>query len=193
MAPRRSFPARVSDWLHGISITPVAVVALAIFLIFGFTVLPYQSRQAEEASGGAASPDTSLFYSPAALYRMAEAFGPEGRQAYITARWRFDFVFPLVYGFFLATALSWTFGRGAAGDTIWQRANLVPVIGVVFDYLENIATTIVMARYPAHTPVVDTLAPVFTALKWLFVGGSMLLLPLGLVFYFAARSRRAKA
>ena len=143
--------------------------------------------------GGAGSPDTSFFYSPEDLYRMAEMYGAEGRQAYIQARWRFDLVFPFVYGIFLATALSWTFGRGAAGDTIWQRANLVPVLGVTCDFLENILTTVVMARYPERTALIDVLAPVATALKWVFVGGSMVLLVVGLVFFFAARAQRRQS
>jgi hypothetical protein len=33
-----------------------------------------------------------------------------------------------------------------------------------------------MLRYPDQTAVVDALAPVFTALKWLFLGVSFLLL-----------------
>jgi membrane protein implicated in regulation of membrane protease activity len=47
---------------------------------------------------------------------------------------------------------------------------------MLFDYLENGATVIVMARYPLRTPVIDFLAPVFTFTKWVFVGGSFVVL-----------------
>jgi hypothetical protein len=66
---------------------------------------------------------------------------------------------------FLVTAISWVFGRAFARDSTWQRANLAPPLGALFDYLENLSTSLVMLRNPARTPVVDVLAPVFTALK----------------------------
>ncbi|MGD9316511.1 MAG: hypothetical protein PVG56_06740, partial [Anaerolineae bacterium] len=80
-----------------------------------------------------------------------------------------------------ATAISWVFGKAFAPDSLWQRANLVPLVGALFDYLENLSTSLVMLRYPAQTPVVDLLAPVFTALKWGFLGVSFVLLCGGIV------------
>jgi len=159
----------------------VALLALLMFLVFTATVLPEQSRQAEQASAGAETPDLSLWYTPAELYNMAESYGAEGRQAYIRARFTFDVAWPLVYGFFLVTAISWLFGKGFPKDSPWQLANLVPLAAMLFDFLENISTSIVMARYPLETPVIAALAPVFTLLKWLFVGGSMLLVVVGVV------------
>jgi hypothetical protein len=47
---------------------------------------------------------------------------------------------------------------------------------MIFDLLENTATSLVMGRYPAQTPVIDWLAPVFTLVKWVFVNGSFILL-----------------
>jgi hypothetical protein len=52
---------------------------------------------------------------------------------------------------------------------------------MLFDYLENLATSLVMARYPAQTIIVDLLAPTFTFLKWLLIGGSFALLVFNLV------------
>jgi hypothetical protein len=40
-----------------------------------------------------------------------------------------------------------------------------------------------MARFPDRTPVVDTLAPLFTFVKWIFVGGSFVVLAVGLVVW----------
>ena len=123
----------------------------------------------------------SLLYSPSDLYQMAEAHGQKGRDAYVWARWTFDLVFPLVYGAALLTALGWLCARVFAPGSLWQRANLAPVLGVFFDYLENASTSLVMLRYPDKTPVVDLLAPVFTLTKWAFVGGSIVLLLSGAI------------
>ena len=112
---------------------------------------------------------------------MAEAYGEEGRQAYIRARFTFDLVWPLVYAFFLTASIRWVFGRAFAPVSRWQCANLAPLLGALFDYLENLATSLVMLRYPQQTAVVDVLAPVFTLLKWGFLGVSFILLCAGLV------------
>jgi hypothetical protein len=172
--------ARISTGMQRISRGWVALIALVIFLLFTALVLPAQSSQAEADSGGAGSPDTSLFYSPQELYRLAEAYGPQGRAAYVRARFTFDLIWPIVYAFFLTTAISWVYGRAFAPDSWLQRANLVPLLGLLFDYLENISTSLVMLRYPDLTPVAAWLAPLFTLLKWTFVGGSFVVLLVGL-------------
>lgn len=170
-----------SNWLYRISTRFVALAALVVFLLFTALVLPRQASSAELSSGGGGSPDMSFFYSASDLYRMAESYGEQGRQSYIRARWTFDLIWPIVYTFFLSTAISWLYGRAFTSDSSWRWANLVPVLGMAFDYLENLSTSVVMLRFPHQTPLVDSLAPIFTALKWVFVGGSFVLLILGAV------------
>ena len=167
--------------LYRISRGWVALLALVVFAAFVAFVLPGQSAQAEGEAAGAGSPDLSLWYSPAELYRMAEAYGPEGRRAYIRARFSFDVAWPLVYGAFLVTAISWLYARAFPPQSAWRWANLAPVLGVLLDFAENLSTSLVMARYPSRTPGVDLLSPAFTLLKWVLVGGSFVLLIVGAV------------
>ena len=171
---------RISDWLRRVTNGRVALAALAVFLLFSALVLPGQSAASETHTGDAGSPDTSLYYSADDLYRMAEMYGEQGRAAYVRARYTFDVIWPVVYTVFLSTAISWVYGRAFASSSRWQRANLAPVLGALFDYLENLAASVVMVRYPDRTPIVDTLAPVFTLVKWVFVGGSFVLLLAGI-------------
>ena len=181
---------RLSGGLRRVSTGPVALAALILFLLFTALVLPRQSRSAEALGGSAGSPDTSFFYTAGDLYRMAEAYGPAGRAAYVRARFTFDLIWPLVYTVFLVTAISWTFARAFPPESRWQRANLVPLLAALFDLLENLSTSLVMARYPAGTPVAAALAPVFSAAKWLFVTGSCVLLVVGAVLAAWRRMRR---
>lgn len=167
---------KLSDNLRRLSTGPVAAIALVVFLLFTALVLPQQASEAEATSGGASSPDTSLIYTPAELYAMAEAYGPEGRAAYVRARFTFDLVWPLVYLAFLTTAIGWLSRKAFAPNSAWRLVNLVPVAGTVLDYLENVTAALVVGRYPARTPVVDLMAPAFTFLKWIFVGGSFVVL-----------------
>jgi hypothetical protein len=172
---------RISDWLRRASTGWVALAALLIFLLFSALVLPQQASRAAQETGSSDSPDMSFFYSPSDLYELAEAYGEQGREAYVEARFTFDLIWPLVYTLFLATAISWAFGRAFAPDSRWQLANLAPLLAAILDYLENLSTSLVMLRFPDQTPLVDLLAPVFTALKWSFLGASFVLLVGGIV------------
>ena len=172
---------RVSEWVHRISTGWVTAVAVVVFVLFAALVLPGQASPADASSEDVGSPDLSFIYSTTDLYAMAKAYGPEGRLAYIRARFTFDVIWPIVYTAFLVTAISWLLRRGFAEDSPLQRANLTPILAALFDILENASTSLVMARYPARTPFVDLLATLFTPVKWLFVTASFVMLLLCVV------------
>lgn len=182
----------LSNCLSKLSNGWVTLAGLLIFLLFTALVLPGQSQKAEQISGGAGSPDTSFFYSPSKLYRMAEVYGALGRQEYVQARFTFDLIFPILYTFFLVTSISWVFGKGFPTESRWQLANLIPLAGMLFDYFENIATSIIMLRYPAGSGLIASLAPAFTLLKWSFIGLSFILLLSGIVAVLWRQSSKRK-
>lgn len=168
---------KLSQALYRLSSGPVTLAALAVFILFMVFVLPDQAQKAEAVSGGAGSPDTSYFYSSADLERMAEAYGEEGRAAYVYARFTFDLVFPVVYLAFLATSISWLLNKAIPEPgNKWRLLNLFPVLGALFDYCENIAASVFMSAYPEPSALAGSLAPVFTLVKWFFVDGSFVVL-----------------
>ncbi len=167
---------RLSAWLHSISTGRVALISLIVFLLFGALVLPGQAAKADAVSGEAGSPDLSFYYSADDLYQMASSYGENGRAEYVRSRFTFDLVFPLVYAFFMIASLSWLSRNLFSSTSRWQLANLIPAFAADLDYLENISTSIVMARYPTTTVLLDNLAGIFTSLKWIFVGSASLLL-----------------
>jgi hypothetical protein len=173
----------LSGWIQNISKGWVALAALIIFVLFTAFVLPKQASQAESGSGNDKSPDMSFIYTSDDLYQLAQAYGEVGRISYIKTRFSFDLIWPVVYMIFLTTAISWLFQRVFRKGSLWQLANLVPPCGMILDYLENISSSVVMIRYPNPTAVFDILAPIFTLTKWLFVGGSFILLLLGFIVW----------
>ena len=172
---------QLSELIHQFSTGRVAFLAFMVFILFTTLVLPYQATKAKAKTGNIGSPDLSFYYTADDLYRMAEAYGEEGRQSYVKARYTFDLVWPIVYTLFLITGISWVNRKAFAVGSFWLRANLVPILGALFDYLENVSTSVVMIRYPAQTGVLDGIAPVFTMVKWVFVNLSFMLLLIGVV------------
>ena len=168
---------KLSNTIYQFSSGLVTLLGLLIFGLFIGLVLPQQAERAEAVSQGAGSPDMSYFYSRADLYDMAETYGAEGRAAYVRARFTFDLVFPLTYLLFLATSISWLMLRAVPdAKSRWRTLNLFPVFGALFDYLENIAASVVMLNYPQHTPILDSLTPVISLVKWFLVNGSFVIL-----------------
>jgi hypothetical protein len=167
---------RLSSWLSNISTGQVALISVLVFVLFTVLVLPSQAANSTSQASEAGSPDLSFYYSLTELYRMAESYGQAGREDYIRVRFTFDLIWPFVYGFFLVVSVSWLLKNTFPAESKWQRANLLPLAGVIFDYLENISTSLVMGRYPAQTPVVDWMAGIFTAFKWITIGGSFAIL-----------------
>jgi len=170
---------QISQSLYRFSSTRVTLAALIVFILFTALVLPRQAATAETYTRDAGSLDTSFFYSPDDLYRIAGAYSENGRRLYVRSRFTFDAIWPIVYALFLTTTISWIYNRAFAPRDRWRLANLAPLLAAGFDYLENLSTSIVMLRYPARTPVVDLLAPVFTLTKWTFIGASFALLLTG--------------
>ena len=171
----------------------VAFLATVVFVLFTVFVLPDQATKAESTSGGEGSPDTSFWYSPADLLRYAETYGEAGRESYVRARWTFDLIFPLAYAFFLISTISWLFASAHPEGSRFRLVNLIPFMAMIFDFLENSATSLVMARYPGSTPIATHLAPILTLLKWILVTGSFLVLLLGIAMMANARLRMRQA
>lgn len=180
---------KISAWLYRVTSLGVVLLAAGVFAIFMVVVLPDQAAKAAEYTGEAGSPDTSFFYTAETLYSLADQYGEAGRAAYIQARFTFDLIFPLVYGAFLATAISWFGKLSLAEDSRWRLLNIAPVLGVLFDYLENISAAAAMNYYPGRIPLVAWAAAVFTLVKWVFVYGSFIVL-VGIVIYLIVQRLR---
>lgn len=157
----------LSIWLNKKITLPVFIVAALIFTGFMIFVLPAVSATTKEITGSSLSPDTSFFYSVETLYQIAEEYGEAGREYYINSRFTFDVVWPVVYVFFLVSALSLAFKKPIAGRYFYMF-NLLPLFAIVFDFLENIMTAYVMFRYPLFSLVAYG-APYFTLMKWLLI------------------------
>ena len=183
---------RLSNWLQKNSTGWLAALFTVIFLVFTATVLPAQSAKADPGSEEVGSPDLSFFYSVDELYGMAESYGAVGRVEYVKARFGFDVIWPLVYTAFLVTAISWLFAKGLARNSNWQKSNILPIWAMIFDFFENGSTSLVMARYPTLPPGIAHIAPFFTAIKWILVSGSFILLIIGVVVGVSAAFKNSK-
>ena len=178
----RMFFKRLSAWWYRAVTTLRLLVAVAVFALFMVMVLPNMTERLTDLTGVNVSPDTALVYAAKDLYAMAEAYGAAGRAYYIYSRFTFDLAWPAVYLLFLASLITRLF-RFLDPNDPRRLVNLLPFIAVIFDLLENSAASLVMFRYPLASPLAASLAPVFTFLKWVFIGFSFIALIIGLSLF----------
>ena len=166
---------RISNYCYQLVNARVMWASSVVFVLFLVFVLPNMAGTLP------VSPDSSFIYSASDIYDMAESYGPEGRAYYIRTRYTFDVVWPIVYLAFLAAGLSALFR--SSGSLV----NLLPFGAVALDFLENIAASVVMHRFPDPAPIAAHVAPVFTFFKWILVALSFAALFVGIVLAAKAR------
>ena len=178
----------ISRFFHKISTGKVTLAATVLFILFSILVLPKQSTSSS-AGEPVDSPDLSFYYTKDDLYRMANDYGEQGRIKYIQQRFSFDIIWPVVYGLFLVTAISWLSSQSFIDSRIALYGNLIPLLGVIFDFLENLSTSLVIYRFPSRTSIVDTLAPIITTTKWIFIASSFIILMVYFIVWMTTKLR----
>jgi len=182
----------ISEFFYRKSTIWAAVLSLALFILFLWLVLPSESERSAEVLGSTASPDTSFYYTRSELYQIAEDYGQEGRYFYIDSRITFDIIWPFIYTIFLISGISWIADKIILEGSKVRLFNLVPLGAILMDFLENISNMIIMFRYPIPTDLLASLAGVFTALKWVLVGGSFVILVLAIFLWIGVKANLIK-
>jgi hypothetical protein len=165
----------------------LVLVFLAGEIFFNAIVLPAQSAKIAAGSGGNGPIDLQLFYTPEKVYGLIDSYSPEVRSSYRLFEMTGDIIYPIVYTLFFSLAITWLFKRGFAGNSNMHKYNVVPFGGWLFDLLENICIVTLLSIYPSTPVFLASIAGIFTLVKWLFAGATILLLLTGLAM--AIRNR----
>ena len=138
-------------------LTIIVVVAMG-------TVTPQILAQ----SGGAPILDIRPGYTFADVEHLFTVLGEQGRQLYTTLQ-VIDLIFPLAYSMTLTLALTSVITKLFPEGHSMEKAVSLPILGMIFDYLENITIATLIASYPNLSPLAVSVASVFTQLKWSFI------------------------
>jgi hypothetical protein len=142
-----------------------------IFVFFIVVILPAVSMATFE-QGLTESIDTNFAFDPSLIYPIVEAYGAEGRAYYIWQRWSFDLIWPFVYGLPLYVTLN-RFIPLQIKLRNWIV--LIPLIATSMDYLENVIFTVLVSLFPIEIFWLAWLGVIVSALKWLTLGTSMMM------------------
>jgi hypothetical protein len=124
--------------------------------------------------------DGKFAYTPDQAFSAVASYGDAGRVQMIWIHLG-DFILSALYTLLFCLSISWLFQRGYTPDSGMQKLNLVPLLGGLFDVMENIWILALILAYPAQPKAVAWLSTVFTTGKYIMGIPIVLLLAVGLV------------
>ena len=160
---------------------------LILFLLFILTtsvIFPLMSSLIEDPAGELEKIDTKLYYGPAELYEIMDAYGDQGRRVYAHSHLTADVLFPLVYASFFGLLIAYIFQRAFPQDSWVQQLNLVPFVLLIFDLIENVSVVILLLAYPTQMGGLARVTGTVTSVKWMLAGITVALPLVGAVVWF---------
>ena len=163
----------------------VITLLVVLFLVFDFFILP-----AMTSPDGKPLPvlDLKFWYTPQQAFDAISQYSPQERQASVLAHLTVDVIYPLVYGLLLSLLLIVVFRNASPAQQ--HQLPLLPWRAVFADYLENIGLVAMFLLYPSQFTLLSWVTTIFTALKWVQIGFSILVLIVGLLLLVLGRWKR---
>ncbi len=160
----------VSDRIISITSGRTMLAALAGILVTGFLVngRPFGIAELKSITGGVGILDMEVFYTPEQAYTFLAAMGEAGRSFELTRIIPLDLLVPLFYALFLSTLITWILHLWLPAESGWHRLNVIPVIGALFDYLENLGIMAMLLAWPVEMYSVAQITMAATLLKFGF-------------------------
>lgn len=141
-------------------------------------------------TGGLPILDTRLAYTFDDVNELLTALGASGRQLY-TYHQIADSLFPLAYALTMAFVLGTLVRRVSPENARTRAMVLLPLLGALFDYLENALIATQIASYPALSPAIIAVASAMTGAKWILMAASFAAITiLAIVSYLRTKQKR---
>lgn len=131
--------------------------------------------------------DFSIGYSPNEAYQMVNHYGEFGG-AFYRILLLLDTVFPIVYMIFGVLLLGFILNKYFIKKEKLYLLLLLPVIGMAFDWLENVMISLMLNQFPEPFDLLAQLCASFTILKFTFTGLTLVLAVLLSTIGFSRKS-----
>jgi len=163
---------------------------LLVFGVTHFAVFPGSLAYFKQVTRGQHILDLKPEFTTAAVYKRLDAFGEEGRQAYLQTMKTIDTIFPLsVFGFLFM------FGRLASqkiNTNLYARFYwVIPALYLSMDFTENIAIITLISNYPTQLTFISSILGYISVTKRVSMLIS-LFTPILIVLYCAIKNLVAR-
>ncbi len=142
----------------------------SIFILFGLIIvfnlfvfpLVYKTNQ------NIVPLDLHFSYSPEKAYTILSKYSDEGLREYVIGELTVDIVYPMVYVLFLSFFIFKLTKKNSLSS--------FPLQIFILDCFENIGIVTLVNYFPQKLPNIVLLSSLFTSLKWILIGMSILLI-----------------
>lgn len=104
-----------------------------------------------------------------------------GREAYLFRQIPVDMIYPLLFAVTYSLLLTFLFKKSFNPSSKIHSLSLIPIVGGLFDYLENIGIINMLSIYPNFSVFLANMTNVFSVLKSIFITLFFVLLVVGVV------------
>ena len=142
------------------------LIFLALQILFNVVVFPY--FQAYDSTGNALPVLDLMFgFDTETVMHTLESYGDEGRAKMLFIGQVVDSIYPIVYTLLNILAISFLFRKFLAPGSKLHLLNLLPILTMVFDFIENFLIGNLIKFYPSFVSEAVRNASLFNQLKWI--------------------------
>lgn len=123
----------------------------------------------KDITGGVGLLDMELLYTPDQAYAHLAGMGEAGRAFDLTHIVPLDLVFPFVYTLFYAITITWLLHKWLPAQSRWHRLNVIPLVGGIADYMENLGIITMLVSWPIQFPDVARFTMAMGLIKFTFI------------------------
>jgi hypothetical protein len=146
----------------------ILLAAVIILIIVpDFFKTPISPLKFEEYSHGLKMLDMTINYSPENAYNLIDNYGKQAISYYLYVMEPFDVLIPAIFGLFLCVA-STLLLRNMIKEKYLTIIYIFPILGWLFDYMENVGVITMLTNYPTRLISVARITNLFTSAKALF-------------------------
>jgi len=172
----------------GKNVILLLVVTLAVY---GF-MLTYTIPNVMRYTGGLKLLDMQpTGYNIEYVRNLFDTLGEPGREAYLYGQIPIDMVYPSLFAITYSLLLAFLFKRAFKQTGNFGYLIFIPVLGGLFDYLENIGIIIMLLIYPDFSRFMAVTTNIFSVLKSLFTTIFFILLLTAIIVILVKRFRRS--
>lgn len=158
------------SFLSGLATGRNVLILLVLYLFFAAYALPHAAASLQEASG---QPDFKPLdlrfgFTPEEAWQALDVLGPSGRASYRFAETVTDIAYPLTYGLFFSLLIFFGFAKSGGRLARMRWLGVLPLVGTLFDWLENLGIVQLIDAYPARADGWAQFALRMGEIKWIF-------------------------
>ncbi len=114
---------------------------------------------------------------------LLNALGEQGRRVYLYNQIPADMIYPFLFGISYCLLLAYIINKLGKLNSNYFYLCLLPLLGGLFDYFENIGVITILNNYPHNGDLLSQVTNIFSILKSLFSSASFITL---IIFAVAA-------